>query len=140
VQRLETEDGRDCVKASHDGYLKAFGVRHERELTLNAAGTILTGLDRFYPPEGKGIPAGENRASARFHIHPSISMMQSDADSVTLNAPDGETWVFSSPGNEVLMAEDVFFADASGIRSSEQIEMAFSFSEKTEIRWFLSRR
>lgn len=140
VQRMETDDGRDCVKASHDGYLQAFGVHHERELTLNAAGTILTGRDRLHPPEGKNMQAGDNRASARFHIHPSISMKQSDADSVTLKAPDGETWVFSSPGNEVLLAEDVFFADASGVRSSEQIEVVFSLSEKPEIRWFLSRR
>jgi uncharacterized heparinase superfamily protein len=140
VERMETEDGRDCVKASHDGYLRAFGVHHERELTLNATGTIVTGRDRFYPPAGKNIAAGENRASARFHIHPSIAMMQSDSESVMLKAPDGETWVFSSPGNEVLLAEDVFFADASGVRSSEQIEVVFSLSEKPEIRWFLSRR
>ncbi|MGO4564329.1 heparinase II/III family protein [Rhizobium sp. 2YAF20] len=140
VERMETEDGRDCVKASHDGYLQAFGVHHERELTLNATGTIVTGRDRFYPPAGKNMAAGENRASARFHIHPSIAMMQSDSESVMLKAPDGETWVFSSPGNEVLLAEDVFFADASGVRSSEQIEVVFSLSEKPEIRWFLSRR
>jgi len=31
------------IKASHDGYLNAFGVLHERELTLNATGLIVTG-------------------------------------------------------------------------------------------------
>jgi uncharacterized heparinase superfamily protein len=140
VERAETEDGRDYVKAAHDGYLGAFGVYHERELTLNAAGSILTGRDRFFSPENISLPSGEKQASARFHIHPTINLVQTETDSVMLMAPDGETWVFSSPGNEVLVAEDVFFADASGVRSSDQIELVFSLSEKPEIRWFLSRR
>jgi uncharacterized heparinase superfamily protein len=140
VERAETEDGRDYVKANHDGYLSAFGVHHERELTLNAAGSILTGRDRFFAPEDKSPSKGELQASARFHVHPTINLVQTETDSVMLIAPDGETWVFSSPGNEVLIAEDVFFADASGVRSSDQIEVVFSLSEKPEIRWFLSRR
>src|SRR5262249_3795703 len=47
AERLETEDGRDSLKAMHEGYLRAFGVLHERELTLNASGSILTGRDRL---------------------------------------------------------------------------------------------
>jgi uncharacterized heparinase superfamily protein len=140
VERTEREDGRDVVLATHDGYLAAFGLYHERELTLNAGGTIMTGRDRFFAPEGKSEAKGERRALARFHVHPTIAMMQTENDSVLMKAPDGETWMFSSPGNEVLIAEDVFFADASGVRASEQIEVSFSIAEKPEIHWFLSRR
>jgi uncharacterized heparinase superfamily protein len=141
VERAETEDGRDYVRAAHDGYLSAFGYVHEREISLNAAGTILTGRDRFFVPEGKKhAPRGESLASTRFHIHPSISLLQTETDSALLIAPDGETWVFSSPGNEVLVAEDIFFADASGMRSSDQLEIVFPIGEKPEIRWFLSHR
>ncbi|MDE1994658.1 MAG: heparinase II/III family protein, partial [Rhizobiaceae bacterium] len=82
VERAETDDGRDYVRAVHDGYLSAFGYAHERELSLNAAGTILTGRDRFFVPEGKKHkPKGEGIASARFHIHPSISLLQTETDS-----------------------------------------------------------
>ena len=140
VERTEREDGRDVVLARHDGYLAVFGLYHERELTLNAGGTIITGRDRIFAPEGKSPAKGEHRASARFHVHPSIALAQTENDSVLMTAPDGESWVFSSPGNEVLISEDIFFADASGVRASEQIEIAFSIAEKSEIRWFLSRR
>jgi uncharacterized heparinase superfamily protein len=139
AERAETEDGRDYVKASHDGYLAAFGVHHEREISLNANGSIVTGRDRFFPPEGKSIK-GEHHASARFHVHPAITLVQNEADSALLVAPDGETWLFSAPGCEVLLGEDVFFADASGVRASDQIEIIFSIAEKPEIRWFFSRR
>ncbi|TCL73060.1 heparinase II/III family protein [Rhizobium sp. BK251] len=139
VERGETEDGRDSVKASHDGYLRSFGIVHERELTLNATGTILTGRDRLVA-EGEPRPKKGVQATARFHVHPAINLQQTERESVLLTTPDGETWLFSSPGNDVVVAEDVFFADASGICASEQIEIAFSPEAKPEIRWFLSRR
>jgi uncharacterized heparinase superfamily protein len=139
VERAAADDGRDVVKASHDGYLKAFGALHERELTLNATGSIMTGLDRLVVSEdrrGEGVL----RATARFHAHPSINLKQMDRESVLMTAPDGESWLFSSPGNTVHISEDVFFADASGICTSDQMEITFSYPEKPEIRWFLSRR
>lgn len=139
VERVETEDGRDSLKAMHDGYLRSFGVLHERELTLNAAGSILTGRDRLLVQNA--IKGGEKiTAVARFHVHPSINLQQTEQESVVLMAPDGETWLFSAPGNEVLISEDVFFADPSGVCTSDQIEINFSVSDKPEIRWFLSRR
>jgi uncharacterized heparinase superfamily protein len=80
------------------------------------------------------------RAVARFHAHPSINLKQMDRESVLMTAPDGESWLFSSPGNTVQISEDVFFADASGICGSDQMEISFSHPERPEIRWFLSRR
>lgn len=139
AERVETEDGREGIKASHDGYLDAFGVIHERELTLNAAGSIVTGMDRFVADD-RYHSEGPLRAVARFHIHPAIVPRQNDTESVLLTAPDGESWLFSSPGNEVLISEDIFFADSAGISSSDQIEIDFDLAEKPEIRWFLSRK
>ncbi|KWV44062.1 heparinase [Rhizobium altiplani] len=138
VDRALADDGRDVIKSSHDGYLNAFGVLHERELTLNATGLIVTGCDRLVAPEGNVEEAV--RAVARFHAHPSINLKQIDKESIMMTAPDGETWLFSSPGNEVLIGEDVFFADASGICGSDQIEIGLSYPDRPEIRWFLSRK
>ncbi|KRB62949.1 heparinase [Rhizobium sp. Root708] len=139
VERTLADDGRDVIKARHDGYAKAFGALHERELTLNATGSIITGRDSLTMSEdSKGGEALQ--AVARFHAHPSINLKQMDRESVLMTAPDGETWLFSSPGNTVVLSEDVFFADASGICSSDQMEIAFAHPGKPEIRWFLSRR
>jgi uncharacterized heparinase superfamily protein len=139
VDRAIADDGRDVIKASHDGYLKTFGVLHERELTLNATGSILTGCDRLIMPEERKRDE-PLRATARFHVHPSINLNRMDRESVLMTAPDGEAWLFSTPGNEALVSDDVFFADASGVCGSDQIEISFSYPEKPEIRWFLSRR
>lgn len=139
IERIETEDGRDGIKASHDGYLRAFGVLFERELTLNSAGSIITGRDRLVM-QHEARDDEPLQAVARFHVHPAIILQQQDGESVLLTAPDGESWLFSSPGNEVLISEDIFFADASGVCGSDQIEIDFDLTEKPEIRWFLSRK
>jgi uncharacterized heparinase superfamily protein len=139
VDRAVADDGRDVIRASHDGYFRAFGALHERELTLNATGSIMTGCDRLVVSEERKSD-GELHAVARFHAHPSINLKQMDRESVLMTAPDGESWLFSSPGNTVQISEDVFFADASGICGSDQMEISFSYPERPEIRWFLSRR
>lgn len=140
-KRQELEDGSDGLLAVHDGYLSAFGVMHERELRMNAGGTRVSGRDRIFHPDGSN-PATDNQgvAIARFHVHPTIDMVQADRHTVLLTAPDGETWIFTASGVDVAISEDVFFADASGVRHSEQLEVAFPLATRPEIRWEFARR
>lgn len=136
VTRQTASDGSDRLCARHDGYLEIFGLWHERELRLNEAGTKIAGRDRFLLPNGdplQGKPPEE--AIARFHIHPSIRLERIDERSVRMIAPDAESWVFSIPVGNLAIGEDIFFADASGVRPSEQIELIFN---GPEIRWFLA--
>jgi uncharacterized heparinase superfamily protein len=136
VDRQTGPDGSDRLSARHDGYVARFGVLHEREIRINEQGTKIAGRDRLLLPDGMptpNLPAAE--VVARFHIHPSITVERSDDRKVRLVAPDGESWFFSIPVGELSVREDVFFADVSGIRPSEQIEIVF---EGPEIRWFLA--
>ncbi len=138
VTRQTAADGSDRLCARHNGYLLNFGLWHERELRLNEAGTKVAGRDRFLLPDGEPLQSAPPPESlGRFHIHPAVRLEQVDDRAVHLIAPDGETWVFSVPTGEVVIGEDVFFADASGARSSEQLEIAF---EGPEIRWFLTQK
>jgi len=136
VDRQTGPDGSDRLSARHDGYIDRFGVVHEREIRINEQGNKIAGRDRLLLPDGlptPNLPAAE--VVARFHIHPSITVERSDDRRVRLVAPDGESWFFSIPVGELSVREDVFFADVSGIRPSEQLEIVF---EGPEIRWFLA--
>lgn len=138
VDRQTGPDGSDRLCGRHDGYVDRFGVEHERELRINGPGTKIAGRDRLLLPDGLPSPTvPKGGAIARFHIHPSITIDRLDQRSVRLVAPDGESWTFTIPSGELVLAEDVFFADVSGIRPSQQIEVAF---QAPEIRWFLARR
>lgn len=141
VKREETEGGDDCLYLSHDGYAGLFGLVHHRELRLSKLGNRLGGRDYFRRPDGS-VPGAEETASAvaRFHVHPAIDLIQAGRDSVLMKAPDGEAWLFSVEGREVTISEDIFFADASGIRSSEQLEVHFPLNEGGEIDWQFIRQ
>ncbi|EKF61146.1 MAG: heparinase II/III family protein [Agrobacterium albertimagni] len=136
VERQTGPDGSDRLSARHDGYVKRFGVLHEREIRINEQGTKIAGRDRLLLPDGlptPNLPGAE--VIARFHVHPTITVERSDARKIRLVAPDGESWSFSIPVGEIAIGEDVFFADVSGIRPSQQLEIVF---EGPEIRWFLA--
>ena len=136
VDRQSGPDGSDRLSARHDGYVERFGILHEREIRINQAGNKIAGRDRLLQPDGQPIPnLPSAEAIARFHIHPSIALEQFDGRKVRLLAPDGESWDFSIPVGELRIDEDVFFADVSGIRPSQQIEIRFA---GPEIRWFLA--
>lgn len=139
VERSEDQHGADWLRAVHDGYLREFGYLHEREIGLSSTGSKIKGHDRLFAPEGGRVPDGRAVAEARFHIHPTISLSRQDQESVLMVAPDGEAWHFSAPGLAIAIEQDIFFADASGLRQSQQIVIAFSPPDVAEIRWMLKR-
>ena len=120
--------------------MRAFGVVHERDLSLNALGTLLRGRDRVMTPDG-GEPAGTAalQTEVRFHLHPAIKLRQHSANEIYMTAPDGESWLFSCHDAPVSIEEDIFFADPSGVRKSQQLLIVFDARELSEIQWVLSR-
>ena len=139
AERWEDAYGNDWLRGIHDGYQRVFGYLHEREIGLSSQGNKIKGRDRLFRPEEAGGAADPVQATARFHVHPAITLSEQDGETVLLVAPDGEAWHFSAPGLPVVIEEDQFFADASGVRPSQQIVIAFSVPDVCDIRWMLRR-
>lgn len=141
VQRETDQKGADVLIASHDGYLDQLGYIHERELELSATGHKIKGRDLIQSGQQNGKQQVEPvDAVSRFHIHPSIELTRQDDESVMMRAGDGTSWLFSAPGHVVDIADDVFMADASGIRPSRQLEIPFNVDGSAEIRWLIERK
>lgn len=139
AERWEDDRGNDWLRTVHDGYLREFGYYHEREIGLSSKGNKIKGHDRMFSPEGAKNHTKPIHATARFHIHPAINLSRIDTETIMLVALDGETWHFSAPGLAVNVEEDIFFADASGFRNSQQLVIEFSLPEVSDIRWMLKR-
>lgn len=138
--RSTGDDGSDLLTAEHDGYAQAFGLIHRREIALSTDGTLITGRDSLLAAQGgQATRRGDRPVVARFHIHPGIELLTESDISVLMRAPDGETWRFTSPDNPLVIGEDIFFADASGMRRSSQLEIGFSAAGWGEIRWIIER-
>lgn len=145
VSRVEVNRYQDAdsegLTARHDGYAESAGLIHERDLQVNSGGRLIRGRDRLTNEMGND-PGEENAAEAvaRFHIHPAIQIRRIDKNEVLLSAPDGQTWSFSCIDTPVNVEEDVFFADPSGMRVSQQLTLEFNAAEVPEIQWIIEQK
>jgi uncharacterized heparinase superfamily protein len=134
TRRVETEKGNTVV-ASHDGYLRQFGIRHERELTLSPHGLALTGTDRLLPraDSKEMLPF-----AVRFHIHPDVRLSHAESGYVLLKLPNGEGWRFRATAP--VTVEESVYVGGDAIRRSEQLVITGQVkNEPVEIGWIIEQ-
>ncbi len=129
-RRVETSQGW-TVEASHDGYMAAFGLRHERQVTLSPQGLMLTGRDRLiaqaHPPQAN--------FAIRFHIHPDVRVSRLKGGGVLLKLPNGEGWRFRAGGG-LLEVEESIYLGGGIVRRAEQLVITGALREtQTEVAW-----
>jgi uncharacterized heparinase superfamily protein len=121
------------VDGRHDGYMKDFGILHERSLSLSPRGNVLSGMDRLVPnqdqPRRKSIPF-----AARFHLHPDVRVSPSQGGGFILKLPNGEGWRFRCSG-DVAIEESVYLGTGS-VRRTEQFVVAGAVKDtQVEVGW-----
>jgi uncharacterized heparinase superfamily protein len=130
--RQETPHGWS-VDASHDGYLSAFGIMHERRIALGSRGDSLTGSDRLVPrtrSRHRDVPF-----AARFHIHPDVRMSPSQGGDILLKLPNGEGWRFRAGGGSVALEESVYLGGETIRRTEQLVISGVVRDEPVEIAW-----
>ena len=107
--RDETAGVARC-EASHDGYVRRFGLVHERRLNLSSDGKLLDGEDRL-------IAAGKKRRAepvpfaVRFHLAPAVEVTSTaDGQGALLRLKGGAVWQFRCRGG-LLSVEDSLWVD-----------------------------
>ncbi|MDE1939253.1 MAG: heparinase II/III family protein [Alphaproteobacteria bacterium] len=135
VRRTDTPNGVS-IEARHDGYLHAFGIIHERVLTMSPQGLALTGADRLLPQKGHGTKSLS--FAVRFHIHPDVRVSTSQSGDVILKLPSGEGWRFRS-GAPVSIEESVYLGGDT-VRRCEQLVLTGSVKNtQAEVAWIFEQ-
>jgi uncharacterized heparinase superfamily protein len=130
-RRAETTQGW-TVEAAHDGYVSAFGLRHERQVTLSPQGLMLTGRDRLVADGGRPPQAS---FAVRFHIHPDVRVSRLEGGGVLLKLPNGEGWRFRAGGG-LLEVEESIYLGGGIVRRTEQLVITGVLREaQTEVAW-----
>ena len=92
--RRQEAEGALLVELSHDGWVKRFGMRHERRLYLDMASDELRGEDALVPVDPAGVGEEGRRFipfKIRFHVHPDVSAsLARDGKSVLLRASEDD--------------------------------------------------
>ena len=111
VEHVEADrqesNGAQWLEASHDGWVRQFGLRHRRRFYLSESGDDLRGEDVMEPERDVAIPA----YTIRFHLHPGVAAsLQQDEQGVLLRLPTGVGWRLRVKGARVAIEESIFLA------------------------------
>jgi uncharacterized heparinase superfamily protein len=128
------------VEASHDGYVRRFGLVHERRLVLSPDGRSLTGEDRLVAAQRRR-KAGPVPFAARFHLAPHVEVTPTaDGQGALLRLRGGAVWQFRCRGGR-LSVEDSLWIDGEA-RAHATLQLAIAGETPPDgmtISWELKR-
>ena len=112
IERSEDNDA-SRLEASHDGYVRAFGLVHKRRLMLGNDGKELRGADQLIAQGRKKIR--ESAAYAvRFHLAPGVEATPTaDGMGAILRSGGAPPWSFRCRGG-MLSSEESLWIDGRG--------------------------
>jgi len=112
IDRGEDND-TSRLEASHDGYVKAFGLVHQRRLSLGNDGKEVRGEDVLSPRGRRKIKEAAPYA-IRFHLAPGVEpTVTANGMGAILRSPGAPAWNFRCRG-ATIMVEDSLFVDFRG--------------------------
>ena len=139
VKRVEDHLGLR-LETQHDGYVRRFGLVHDRIVLVSPAGKWIEGQDTLRGSGRQPDRAGNVDFAVRFHLHPSVVTARTqDQTAVELTLPDGSIWFFRADGLPISIEESIYFAGPEGVRATEQLVVHASLSQRSEVHWLLEK-
>jgi uncharacterized heparinase superfamily protein len=128
------------LEAQHDGYVRRFGLLHDRILLISPDGLWIEGQDTLRPAGRKATDSGDLEYTVRFHLHPSVTTApMADNTAIELTLPDGSAWLFRAHAASLSIEESIYFAGPEGVRAAEQIVVHARLGERPEVHWLLEK-
>lgn len=138
--KAQQRDGAIVVGAQHDGYLRRYGLKHARRISLSEDGSRIDGTDRVREAGNSHHLTHDLPFSIHFHLHPDVLCERSeDPDQAELMLPSGERWLFTIKGAALSLEAGTFFADSSGPTRVMQLVARGATSGQTEVTWSIER-
>lgn len=141
--RRHEAKGAAWLELAHDGWVRRFGLRHERRLYLDLEADELRGEDRLVPLAARGGAEGRRFVPfvVRFHLHPQVSaLIARDKKSVLLKAEGEETgWWLRNDALDVALEPSILHHDGHA-RHGQQIVLRGQarLDAGAKVRWKLS--
>jgi len=120
----DEESGGERIDASHDGYVRSFGLVHERQLSLSGDGRALSGDDNLLPT-GRRRRADPTPFAARFHLGPSVEVTSTaDGQGALLRVRGGNAWQFRCRGGALDIEESLWIDSLGRPHATSQLVIA----------------
>jgi uncharacterized heparinase superfamily protein len=107
IDRIEDNDS-SRLEASHDGYVRSFGMIHKRSIMLGNDGKELRGADQLIPKGRRKIREAVAYA-ARFHLAPGVeATLTADGMGAILRSKGAPAWNFRCRGGNLGIEESLW--------------------------------
>jgi uncharacterized heparinase superfamily protein len=139
IDRSEDNDS-SRLQASHDGYVRSFGLVHQRSLVLGNDGKEVRGSDQLVPKGRKRIREAEPFA-IRFHLAPGIeATATADGMGAILRPPGAPPWNFRCRGAMLSIEESLHVSGAGEVRPTLQLAVVGEVSALgNQVAWQFRR-
>jgi len=139
---VERSEDNDCsrLEASHDGYVRGFGLVHKRSLMLGNDGKELRGADQLIAKGRRRIRDSAPYA-IRFHLAPGVEPTSTaDGMGAILRSPGAPPWNFRCRGAN-LAVEESLVIDGRGrpIPTSQLVIQGEVGAIGTDVAWQFRR-
>jgi uncharacterized heparinase superfamily protein len=139
IERNEDNDA-SRLEASHDGYVRPFGMMHKRSLMLGNDGKEVRGADQLIPKGRKKIREAAAYA-VRFHLAPRVEpTITADGMGAILRSPGAPPWNFRCRGGQLTVEESVWIDGRGQPQRTAQLVVVGEISALGgEIGWQMRR-
>ncbi|MDB0046175.1 heparinase II/III-family protein [Candidatus Pelagibacter sp.] len=124
------------INAAHDGYLKQYGIIHEREIEFYPEQIKFVGYDKIISKNGiKNL-----KFEIRFHLQPNIKIMKTQNNKSILIDLDGQGWKFNSNKNNMSIDNGLYFGGKDSFVDNQNIVISGMTNEENQtIRWEITK-
>jgi uncharacterized heparinase superfamily protein len=139
ISRSEDNDS-SRLEASHDGYVRSFGLVHKRSMMLGNDGKEVRGADHLIPKGRKKIRESASYA-VRFHLAPGVeATITADGMGAILRSDAAPPWNFRCRGGNLGLEESLWIDGKGQPHGSTQLVIVGEVSALGgEIGWQLRR-
>jgi uncharacterized heparinase superfamily protein len=142
AHRQESEEGT-WLEATHNGYVRRYGLLHHRRLYLSADGLDFRGEDALTSARGKPSRKSAGlRFDIRFHLGSGVEALPTaDGQGALLKLPTGSVWQFKARGG-ALAVDDSLWIDPTGRpqRTQQIVVTGETGPEGASANWSLKRQ
>ena len=124
------------INAAHDGYLKQYGIIHDREIEFYPEKIKFVGHDKIiFKNNIKNL-----KFEIRFHLEPNAKIMKTQDNKSIFIDLDGEGWKFNSDNNNMNIDNGLYFGRKDSFVDNQNIVISgMTNDENKTIKWEITK-
>ena len=124
------------INAVHDGYLKQYGIIHDREVEFYPEQMTFIGHDKIISKNN----IINLKFDIRFHLEPGVKVMKTQNNKTILINLDGEGWKFNCYNSTINIDNGLYFGKKNSFIYNQNVFISgMTSSENQTIKWEISK-